>query len=69
MFTGVDLHGELDLREATFLRVSAERKAVQQRGELSKVTSETLLEAATTYLDLLTAQPGDAPRPFPFGPP
>ena len=33
---------------------------MQQRGELSKVTSETLLEAATTYLDLLTARRGEA---------
>ncbi len=60
LFKGVDLHGEFDVREATFLRVSAERKAIQQRGELSKVTSETLLEAATTYLDLLTARRGEA---------
>jgi outer membrane protein TolC len=60
LFAGIDLHAELDLREATFRRVDAERKAWQQRGELSKVTSETMLEAATAYLDLLTARRGEA---------
>ena len=60
LFFGVEIHAEVDLRAATFARVSAERQAWQQRGELSKVTSETLLEAATTYLDLLTARRGEA---------
>ena len=60
LFAGMDLNSEIDVREATFQRVSAERKAWQQRGELSKVTSETLLEAGTTYLDLLTARRGEA---------
>jgi outer membrane protein TolC len=60
LFAGIDLHAEIDLREATYQRVKAERQMWQQRGELSKVTSETLLEAATAYLDLLTARRGEA---------
>src|SRR5262249_4559655 len=60
LYPALELHTEVDLREATFQRVNAERQLWQQRGELSKVTSETLLEAATTYLDLLTARRGEA---------
>jgi outer membrane protein TolC len=57
---GLDLHSELDLRELTYQRVSAERNTWQQRGEVSRVTSETLMEAVTTYLDLLAARRGEA---------
>jgi outer membrane protein TolC len=60
MLAGVDVAGRLDLREAVFAQVNAERKVWQQKGELSRVTSETLLEAATTYIDLLTARTGEA---------
>jgi outer membrane protein TolC len=41
-------------------KVNAERKLWQQRAELSKLTAETLLEAASTYVDLLAAQAGRA---------
>jgi len=44
------------VRQATFARIQAERNRLQQQGELSKVTNETLLEAANTYIDLLTAR-------------
>jgi outer membrane protein TolC len=60
LFPGLELHSELDLREATFERVKAERQVWQEKGELRKVTSETLLEAAATYIDLLTARRGEA---------
>jgi outer membrane protein TolC len=60
LWPGLHLQTEFDLREAVFQRVNAERKLWQQRGELHKVTYETLLEAATTYLDLLTARRGAA---------
>jgi outer membrane protein TolC len=60
LFAGVEFYSRLDLREAVFLRVSAERKVWQQKGELSRVTSEVLLEAATTYIDLLAARTGEA---------
>ncbi len=56
LFPGLNIQTEFDLREAVFQRVNAERKLWQQRGELRKVTNETLLEAATTYIDLLTAR-------------
>jgi outer membrane protein TolC len=36
--------------------VEAERKVWQQKGELSRLTSENLLDAAGTYVDLLAAQ-------------
>ncbi len=60
VLAGVDVMGRLDPREAIYARVNAERKVWQQKGELSRVTSETLLEAATTYIDLLAARTGEA---------
>jgi outer membrane protein TolC len=60
LYPGLHIQTEFDLREATFQRVNAERKLWQQKGELTKVTNETLLEAATTYIDLLTARRGEA---------
>lgn len=56
MFAGLDLRGRLDPRDVAFQRVDAERKVWQQRGELSKLTNENLLDAASTYIDLLTAR-------------
>ncbi len=56
LFAGLEISGRFDLREATFQQVSAARKVWQQKGELSRVTSEVLLESATTYIDLLTAR-------------
>ena len=60
LYPGVDLHSDFDIKEATFQRIDAERKRWQQQGELSKVNDEQLLEAANTYIDLLTAQRGEA---------
>ena len=37
-----------------------QRQVWQQKGELSRVSSETLLEAANAYIDLLTAMTGEA---------
>jgi outer membrane protein TolC len=56
LFPGIEICGELDLQERTYQRVQAERQVWQQKGELSRVTSENLIEAATSYLDLLLAQ-------------
>jgi outer membrane protein TolC len=56
LFAGADLRGRLDPRDVAFQQVDAERKVWQQRGELSKLTSENLLDAATTYADLLAAR-------------
>jgi outer membrane protein TolC len=60
MLAGADLTGRIDLREAIFAGVNAQRKVWQQKGELSRVTSQTLLEAATTYIDLLAARTAEA---------
>lgn len=60
ILAGVELRGRLDPRDIAFQRVDAERKVWQQHGELSKLTSEMLLDAAGTYLDLLTARAGEA---------
>lgn len=59
-FSGLEVMGKLDVREAAYRRVNAQRQVLQQKGELSRVTSETLLEASTTYIDLLTARTGEA---------
>src|SRR4029077_11330532 len=60
LFAGTEIHGRFDLREAVFQKVDAERKVWQQRGELSKLSSETLLDASNTYVDLLAARSAEA---------
>lgn len=60
LFAGVEMRGKLDLRDAAYQRIDAERKVWQQKGELSKITSETLLDAATTYIDFLAARTCEA---------
>ena len=55
-FAGMELRGKLDLRDAIFVRLEAQRKVSQQQGELSRFNAEQLLDAATTYIDLLAAQ-------------
>ena len=57
---GGDLTGKLDLKEAVYQRFVAERQVLQQKGELRKVTTDTLLEAANAYIDLLAARTGEA---------
>lgn len=59
-FGGVELASRLDLREAVYQRVNAERQLWQQKGELRRVSTETLLDAAGTYVDLLAARTGEA---------
>ena len=60
MFAGLEIDGKLDIREVAFQQINAQRQVWQQKGELSRVTSETLLEAANTYIDLLTARAAEA---------
>jgi outer membrane protein TolC len=60
MFGGVELRGRLDVRDAVFQKISAERRVWQQRGEVTRLTTETMLDAANTYIDLLTAVHGEA---------
>lgn len=60
LFGGLELNSRYDIREITFQRVDAERKLWQQKGELSRLTSEHILEATQTYIDLLAARTGQA---------
>jgi outer membrane protein TolC len=59
-FPGLDMKAQLDLRSLAYQRVNAERQIWQQQGELSRVTSDTLLDASSTYIDLLTARSSEA---------
>jgi outer membrane protein TolC len=59
MFEGMEMDARVDIKEYAFQKVNAERKVWQQRGELSKTTSDTLMEAANTYIDLLQARTGE----------
>jgi outer membrane protein TolC len=58
LWSGMEIHAQLDLRKIAYEQVNAERTAWQQKGELSRITSETLLEATETYIDLLSAYEG-----------
>ncbi|MFO0929880.1 MAG: TolC family protein [Gemmataceae bacterium] len=60
LYPGLNIQSEVDFRESTFRQLDHERKVWQQKAELSQVNSETLLDAATTYVDLLTARRGEA---------
>lgn len=53
--TGLNINAEYNPRNFAFLQVEAARKVWQNQGELSKVTYEQLLDASTTYVDLLAA--------------
>lgn len=57
---GMELRGAFDVRDVIFRRIEGERKIWQQQGELSRLNSEQLLDAATTYLDLLAARSAQA---------
>jgi outer membrane protein TolC len=56
VFAGTKINVEFDAKEAAFEKLNASRQIWQRKGELSKITSETLLEVATTYIDLLLAR-------------
>jgi outer membrane protein TolC len=60
LFGGLEVNARLDLREVAYHVVQAERKTWQSKGELSRITSETLLEASSAYIDLLAARTGIA---------
>jgi outer membrane protein TolC len=57
---GLELSGKYDWKEILYRKVETERRVWQQRGELSKLTSENLLDASTTYVDVLAARTGVA---------
>jgi outer membrane protein TolC len=60
LYGAAEIHVTLDAKEAAYQQVNASRQIWQRKGELSKITSETLLEAATTYIDLLLARTSEA---------
>ena len=53
---GLELRGKYDWRDFVFQKVEAERALWQRKGELSKLSSDSLLDAACTYVDLLAAR-------------
>lgn len=57
---GLELSGKYDWKDLLIRRVETERKVWQQRGDLSKLNSETLLDATTTYISFLAARAGAA---------
>jgi outer membrane protein TolC len=52
---GPTVDARYDYRDRAFRKVEAARKVWQNQGELSKVTYEQMLEASSTYIDLLSA--------------
>lgn len=60
LLAGGDLVSKLDLKDAIYQQFVAERQLMQQKGELHRVTYETLLDAANTYVDLMTARTAEA---------
>src|SRR5205807_9619626 len=46
---GLQLTGKYDWKETLYRRVEAERKYWQQKGDLSKLSNENLLDASCTY--------------------
>jgi outer membrane protein TolC len=55
LFAGAELHTTLDIPELTYRKVEAEQRLWQQRAEVSKLNSEALMDASTTYIDFLAA--------------
>jgi outer membrane protein TolC len=56
LFEGLEVDACFDIRQVAFGIIQAERKTWEQKGELAKATNENLLDAATTYIDLLAAR-------------
>jgi outer membrane protein TolC len=60
LYPALQLCTELDVRERAFREIDNERKMWQNKAELSQVNNEVLLDAATTYIDLLAARRGES---------
>jgi outer membrane protein TolC len=60
MVGGLEVRGTFDLRDVIFQRLEAERKVWQQHGELTRFSTDQLLDAATTYIELLAARSTEA---------
>jgi outer membrane protein TolC len=59
VYPALQIQSELDIREGVFQLIDLERRVWQQKAELSQVNNEVLVEAALTYIDLLTARRGE----------
>lgn len=57
---GADLAARIDPKACAFAKLDAARRVQQQKGEMRKITTDVLLDAAGTYIDLLTAHSGMA---------
>ena len=53
--TGTQINATYNPREYAFRQLASARKVWQSHGEMTKVSSEQLLEASSTYIDLLAA--------------
>lgn len=51
----LQLNAEYNPRDVAFRQIDAARKLWQQQGDLQKITYEQLLDAASTYIDLIAA--------------
>ncbi len=60
LLAGGSMVGKFDYKDVVYQQFVAERDLWQKRGEYKKVTTETLLDAANTYVDLLAARTGEA---------
>lgn len=60
LFAGMELRGQLDMQERGAKKVQAELKVWESMGEVSRLTSEKLLEASSTYMDMLAAMSSGA---------
>ncbi len=58
LFEGMEVNSILDVRKIAYEQINAERMVWQQKGELSRITNETLLDATETYIDLVTTTEG-----------
>src|SRR5581483_100333 len=60
MPAGMEINGQFDVKEIAYLQSDARGQVSRQKAELSRVTSENLLDAADAYIDLLAALSGAA---------
>jgi len=57
---GLNISSELDVKTATYNRLTQERELWERKANLAQVSDENLLDAASTYMDLLTARRAEA---------
>jgi outer membrane protein TolC len=60
VYPALALSTRLDVREAAYRQVDGIRRVWQSKAELSQVNNEVLLDAASTYIDLLAARRGES---------